>query len=238
MLATPIIGSWIRRVSSWTVAILISGCAMGAGPQARAGVMVLHDDLRAWLSEAPKSLPMLGGGAGGGHIASCADFDRFVGSGAELGERRQRPEFGAYAPCVAAALLRGAAAAASMPFELEKAGADIFERLDLATVRSSLAPRRPTEHYAFRDFDWRVSRLEPLALRLETGEFRYALDVLAAADFTREGRGQLLVRFSDKAKAGSYDATTILVLRRAPGSDIIEAVDGLDLLRQHAGARR
>jgi hypothetical protein len=142
-------------------------------------------------------------------------------------------EFGAYAMCLASAVAKNGGAPSATRFNLDKPGPQILAHLDLASVRSSLAQRRPAVHYFLSDFRFSLIRVAPLSVELATDSFRYCFDVLAAGDFRHSGSTELLVRFSDRAIEGTYDSTAILILTWPPDQDTIEAADAVDFLRSN-----
>ena len=165
-------------------------------------------------------------------LRSCRDLLDALRAGKALGEIPERKEFGDYEWCIRDALAsHGQGYEGGGRFDLEHGGDQIYRDLDLATVRSSLAPRRPAEHYRLRDFKFDTVRAGSLSLALADGAFSYGVDVLTIGDFRHCGQAELLVRFTDRSvRGGSYDHTTLLVLDIAPDSGTITATDALDVL--------
>lgn len=233
------------QLSSW-------GCAAVAEPPASAsrtpgpaastasspttpGASWVAPELQHQFAGAVPALPVLPGAP---PIGDCAQLIAVLRSNADLGERAEMPQFNAYALCIAAAL----AADARQPtgasrFDRNSAAAQIVAHLDLASVRSSLAPRRPAAHYTLSDFRFESTKLEPLSVELVGQGFRYRFDVLAMGDFSGAGGQQSLVKFTDRALGGTYDRSTILVLSWPTGQVSITATDGLDLLRRRPTGR-
>lgn len=198
-------------------------------------VVVLHDSLNSPTTE----LPELPGPQDEPVIRSCADLLAALRAGTDLGERMELPEFNAYSNCLAKAVIAQGRGTNTSRFDLTQAGQQILTSLDLANVPSSLAPRRPAEHYRLLDFSFRSQRIDPLAVELVADGFTYRFEVLAAGDFRGIGAGELLVRLVDHAtNGGTYDGSSLLVLDWTPKGDAIVATDALDLLRPQAARRK
>lgn len=215
--------------------LALGGCAAAPPALEPQGVTVFP----AGRAPALAPLPVQPANGAAPAITTCEQLLAFLRSGADPGERLESPAFNAYVDCLASAVIDAARPAPGPSrFDPGQAGRQIFDNLDLAHVASSLAPRRPAEHYRLRDFSFRSTRIEPLSVELLSEGFRYRVDVLAAGDFRRRGDAGLLVRLSEKALAGSYDRSTLWVLEWAPGGDRIDAFDALDLLRPPLATRR
>ncbi len=172
-------------------------------------------------------------------LRSCADLIAALHAGTDLGELAESPRFKAYADCMAAALVAEGRGASAAGFGLGHAGDHIYRDLDLASVASSLAPQRPSQHYRLRDFKFDSVRIEPLSVALSGNGFSYTFQVLAFGDFRHLGAPELLVRFTDRATTGgTYDTQSVLVLHAAPSSSALQATDAIDVLKQASTARR
>jgi len=194
------------------------------------GVQVLDADLSQALARPASALPPLSGPRGV-PITTCNELLTQLRSGFDLGEQRERREFAAWSNCLAGGVIAGARPSGRNTFDLQHAGQQILMRLDLATVPSSLAQRRPAEHYRLTDFQFSSSRIEPLSLELVSEAFRYNFVVLASADFRGTGSAALLVRFTQRASAGSYDSNTLLILESATKDEAIVATDAIEHLQ-------
>jgi len=203
------------------------GAALATAPSA---VRVLDAGLLRYLAQPAHALPPLDGVPGANPVTTCEQLVGAFRAGMEPGELRERPAFAAWSDCLAGALIARGQGIASGALDLENAGQRIFQDLDLASVPSSLAPRRPADHYHLSDFSFVTQRIEPLAVRLESDSFDYAFEILATGDFRRDGHAAWLVRLTDHAKAGSYAMKTLLLVApRQPGSALI-ATDAIELL--------
>jgi hypothetical protein len=208
-------------------ALALAGCA-----SALAGASSLDGSLKA-----PTALQPIVDRAAGIELHACPDLVAVLRAGKDLGEAAERPEFNAWADCVAVALIADAGPAPDATFDVNHAGNRLYRDLDLAGVASSLAPRKPAEHYRLQDFKFDVVTLLPLHAQLQGNGFSYTLDVLALGDFRHAGKSELLVRFTDRAtNQGSYDRRSILVVDAAPQPPALVATDAMDVLK--AGAAR
>ena len=209
-------------------ALALAGCA-----SAPAGALALDPALKT-----PAALPPIVDAAAGIDLHACGDLVAALRAGKDLGEAAERPQFNAWADCVAVALIADARPAPDATFDATHAGARLYRDLDLASVASSLAPRRPAEHYRLQDFKFDVVTVLPLHAQLQGNGFIYTLDVLALGDFRHAGRSELLVRFTDHAtNQGSYDRRTILVIDAAAQPPALLATPGMDVLKAGGPAR-
>ena len=203
-------------------ALALAGCA-----SAPAGALALDPALKT-----PAALPPIVDAAAGIDLHACGDLVAALRAGKDLGEAAERPQFNAWADCLAVALIDGGRAAPDAVFDARSAGDRLYRDLDLASVASSLAPRKPAEHYRLQDFKFEVVRIAPLQAQLQGNGFSYTLDVLALGDFRHLGKSELLVRFTDRATGqGSYDRRSVLVIDAAPQAPALVATDAMDVLR-------
>lgn len=208
-------------------ALALIGCA-----NAPAGALTLDAALKA-----PTALPPIVDRAAGISLQSCTDLIAALRVGKDLGEAAERPQFNAWADCLAVALIADARPAPGATFDVNHAGARLYRDLDLAGVASSLAQRKPAEHYRLQDFKFDVVTLLPLHAQLQGNGFIYTLDVLALGDFRHAGKSELLVRFTDRAtNQGSYDRRSILVIDAATQPPALVATDAMDVLKAGASA--
>ncbi|SFK42230.1 hypothetical protein SAMN04488082_12363 [Desulfomicrobium apsheronum] len=169
-------------------------------------------------------------------IHNCNSLVRAINSGVDLGETKERKEFNSYWKCLVRAVAERGIAAERSRFDLSKAGTQIFQRLDLASVRSSLAPRRPSTHYYLRDFIFASKQMNATSLTLDTappGEdgFYYNFEILATGDFLRDGMLDLLVTFTDDATLGTYHSVQVLILSWPYDKESITAVEAIQFLQ-------
>lgn len=225
------------RLAAGLVFILLAGTGLSAcraqpsAPLSTKAVEVLDEGLRHYLNGARAPTPALPAHQGTPSIRSCRDLLAALQAGTDLSAPRESLEFAAYSDCLAGAVAEGGRGAADSRFNLHQAGQQILTHLDLASVRSSLAPRRPGPHYFLTDFNFKSVQVQPHSVTLASDAFLYRFMVLAAGDFRHTGAGELLVRFTDQATGGSYDSTAIFILGWRPDADTIEATDAVDYLR-------
>ena len=216
------------RIQPALFALAIAALALVACASAPAGALTLDASLKAPAA----GLPPIVDRAAGIDLHTCADLVAAARAGKDLGEAAERPQFNAYADCLAVALIADGRAAPDATFDARDAGERLYRHLDLASVASSLAQRKPSEHYRLQDFKFDVVRITPLQAQLQGDGFSYTLDVLALGDFRHLGRAELLVRFTDRATGpGSYDRRAILVIDAAPPSPALVATDAMDVLK-------
>jgi hypothetical protein len=212
------------------------GCAAAVDAHADAAGAPAHVRvLGTGLKPPAPALPAIVDRSAGIELHSCADLLGVLRTGKDLGEAAELPQFNAYADCVAVALVAEGRGTGDGAFDLQHAGDRIYRDLDLATVASSLAPRRPAEHYRLRDLKFDAVTLTPLQAVLQGDGFSYLFEVLAIGDFRHLGRPELLVRFTDRAtNQGTYDKRSVLVIDVAPQAPALLASDAMDVLRKHA----
>lgn len=216
-------------------AVLLLACLQLPGCTTVAAAPAAVRVLAAGLKPPVRALPAIVDRAAGIELHSCADLRAVLRAGKDLGEAAETPQFNAYADCTAAALVAEGRGTDDGAFDLRQAGDRIYRDLDLGTVASSLAQRRPAEHYRLRDLPLVAVDIKPLSVTFRTEGFAYEFRVLAIGDFSHAGHAQLLVRFVDKAIGpGTYDRNTLLVLDVAPQPPTLVAADGMAVLRAHA----
>ena len=209
-------------------ALVLNGCAIEP-----AGALSLDTALKA-----PTALAPIVDRAAGIELHSCPELVATLRAGKDLGEAAEQPQFNAWADCVAVALIADARPAPDAAFDVNHAGGRLYRDLDLAGVASSLAQRKPAEHYRLQDFKFDVVTLLPLHAQLQGNGFIYTLDVLALGDFRHAGKSELLVRFSERAtQQGSYDHRSILVVDAASPQPALVATDAIEVLKAGGSAR-
>lgn len=90
---------------------------------------------------------------------------------------------------------------------------NIYAHLDLSSFNSSLGPRikgTPKKHFPSLSLQNPV--FTPHGFSIESESFGYSLDLIALGDFDRNGQDDALVYWQDRAKAGSYNAASVLIL--------------------------
>jgi hypothetical protein len=209
------------------LSLAVAGLALTGCASAPAGALSLDTTLKA-----PTALPPIIDRAAGIELHSCADLIGVLRAGKDLGEAAERPQFNAWADCVAVALIADARPAPDAAFDVDHAGGRLYRDLDLAGVASSLAQRKPAEHYRLQDFKFDAVTIAPLHAQLQGNGFIYTFDVLALGDFRHAGRSELLVRFTDRASnQGSYDRRSVLVIDAGPQPPALVATDAMDVLK-------
>ena len=222
------------------MAIGLSGCtplSQSPATAVRAVRMQAVDGGPQWLSEhsarSEPAPPAWVDHEVGVDWKNCDDFLGALRGGKVPEAATEMPPFNAYVDCLPPALMARGRARVEGGLDPIDAGERIYRDLDLVTVPSSLAPRRPAEHYRLQDFSFRSVRVGPLTLDLRDDAFGYKFQVLAIGDFRRSGRNELLVQFDDVAlNGGSYRRRAVLVIDAPPGiGTALEAANALDLLR-------
>lgn len=124
-----------------------------------------------------------------------------------------------FASCALALLvLTSAVEAASLVSYFPKKDLGLFlaNTFDLASIRSSLGPRRSPALRTFADFGMTPSKATADALVFETsGEWLYELKIVARRDANGDGIEDLEVCFIDRAlNGGTYDTSSGLLITR------------------------
>lgn len=230
-----------RRIVALTLAsacAALQGCAgipaaldeYGQAPHQAA----LAPDLEARVSQA---MPALVDQRAGIELRNCADLLDALRLSKDLGEIAERPQFNAYVDCLMPAMLAEGRGVRAAGLGLQGAGERLYRALDLATVPSSLAPRRPAAHYRLSDFSGGSVQIAPLSVDMQLDGFSYQFKVLAVGDFQHAGQTEWLVQFTDRATgAGSYHRRALLVIDASGSSGPVLAVDAMAVL--NAGGRR
>ena len=218
-----------RRFSIAILGVSLTLIAAFAG-NVQAQALLLEPLLRT-----PSDLPPIVNSKAGISLHSCDDLIAVLRAGKDLGETSEMPSFNAYADCLAITLIANAHQVSSAEFETTQIGERLYRDLDLAGILSSLAPRRPTEHYRLQDFSFEKVLILPLEVALQGNGFTYTLKALALGDFRNTGRQELLVRFSDRAiNNGSYNKITVLVIDTTTASPTLVSTDAIEVLHDSA----
>lgn len=224
-------GAAARALLALLAVLAGAGCAQApaAGP-----VVLAPEAVRA--PEGP--LPPLRDSASGARIEGCDAFVQALRSGQVSDAMIETAPYQAYVGCLVPTLLARAAPPLAGDFDASDPGERIYRELDLATVPSSLAPRRPAERYRLSDFGFASLKISPLAIDASDAGFAYRFEVLARGDFFGSGGSQWLVRFSDRAlNGGSYARTSLLVIAPAAEGRGLVASDATLLLHPKAPRR-
>ena len=187
--------------------------------------------------QTPSDLPAIVDRKVGITLHTCDDLIAALRAGKDLGESMEMPSFNSYADCLAITLIADAQHVSSADFDTTHVGERLYRNLDLASVASSLAPRRPAEHYRLQDFNFEKVLISPIQVVLQGNGFTYTFEVLSLGDFRNTGRPELLVRFSDRSNNGSYNKRIILIIDTTNGSQTLVSTDAIEVLRGAAESR-
>ncbi|MBR7800517.1 hypothetical protein [Undibacterium fentianense] len=95
---------------------------------------------------------------------------------------------------------------------------DVLEQIvtdfDLATIRSSLGPRRDQSHRTLHSFGFTKSTPTPNTLVLEDEGFIYQIQLLHRGDLNQDGVEDLALCLTEKAKQGTYHAQKPLLVSK------------------------
>lgn len=123
---------------------------------------------------------------------------------------------GEYALCDALELLRGARPVPSARRPPSFYTSALIERLDLTSFRSSLRPRlEPEPGSVLGAFPALEPKAKGFSVVSDTPDWYYDFEVVARADFTRDGREDWLVFFTDVSREGTYRSHATLVVTDA-----------------------
>ena len=111
-------------------------------------------------------------------------------------------------------------------FPSKDLGRLLSEKFDLATIRSSLGPRRTPAKRTLADLGMKPSQsTEESVVFSIPGDWLYELRVVARGDFNGDGIEDLKVCFVDHAlNGGTYDAAQGLLLTRYSGDGYVIAL--------------
>lgn len=108
-----------------------------------------------------------------------------------------------------------AAVAAGEPLiPKDRLGQLVVDRLDLTTFRSSLGPSRSKGMRHFSDLGMKPTKLGDEVIEFDSEDWLLRITILERADKNGDGVEDLVVRFDDEAKKGSYHQSTKLLLTR------------------------
>ncbi len=120
--------------------------------------------------------------------------------------------------CLMCFMLMGTAQAAPLAsyFPNKELGAFLAQSFDLASIRSSLGPRRASGQRTFADLNMKPSKATDDLLVFEyPGDWLYAFRIVGRRDVNRDGIEDLEVCFTDRAlNGGSYNTTQGLLITR------------------------
>lgn len=111
-------------------------------------------------------------------------------------------------------------------FPSKDLGRLLSERFDLATIRSSLGPRRTPAKRTFANLGMKPTHLTAEAVVFSIpGDWLYELRVVARGDFNGDGIEDLKICFVDHAlNGGNYDVAQGLLLTRYSGDGYVIAL--------------
>lgn len=96
----------------------------------------------------------------------------------------------------------------------DKVGAFLAAHLDLTTFRNSLGPRRRPGQRHFADFGLKPTQVREQSVEFETEDWRFSLAVTERRDVNGDGVEDLVVRFTDQARHGTYATSEKLLVTR------------------------
>jgi hypothetical protein len=96
----------------------------------------------------------------------------------------------------------------------ENIGEFITERLDLTTFRNSFGPKRAQGQRHFKDFGIVPTKTTKDIVEFDTDDWFYAVHIVSRRDVNRDGLIDLVVRFHDDSKKGSYASGKRFLLTR------------------------
>jgi hypothetical protein len=111
-------------------------------------------------------------------------------------------------------------------FPKKDLGHFLADRFDLATIRSSVGPRRTPAKRTFADFDMKPSKATEDALVFDSpGDWLYELKIMDRRDVNSDGIEDLVVCFIDRAlNGGTYNASKALLITRYSADDYAVAL--------------
>lgn len=120
------------------------------------------------------------------------------------------------ASALACLAMSGAQAAPISHIPTTEVGQFLAEKFDLASIRSSINPRRTAAQRTFKDMGLRPSAITADGVRFDLpGYWFYELKILGRRDTNRDGIEDLEVCFTDQAQnGGNYRAQKALLITR------------------------
>ena len=118
----------------------------------------------------------------------------------------------------------------------EKIDEFIVSTLDLASFRNSLGPRRDLGDRTFADLDMEPTNRSRDGVVFESDDWQYRIQVLERGDFNQDGIEDLKICFQDRAKDGTYDVQTPLLVSRYDSAGYLVAL-AFDLVETPACKR-
>ena len=125
-----------------------------------------------------------------------------------------------------AALAAGAATAADVKsyFPERELGRFLVSNLDVASIRSSLGPRRTPEKRTFASLGELATRVGEDLVEFDRADWFYSLRIIRRADINQDGIEDLEICFTDKARGASYDSQQALLVSRYSDSSLAVAL--------------
>jgi hypothetical protein len=156
-----------------------------------------------------------------------------------VGDAIGRREHTGYRGCIAVALLERAQPAARSNFSKRSPLADVVDRLDMLSFRSSLGPGfergeslKWLQIATTRGNTRGRYEFQPTKLILTIEDWYYELELEAAGDWTGDGLEDLMVRFMDDASDATFFYVGTLILEAPTPDGPLIAHEGARLLRQ------
>lgn len=103
-------------------------------------------------------------------------------------------------------------------------GKFIAAQLDITTFRSSLGPQLTPGVRHFADLDMKPTKTGEKEVEFDMEDWFFAITVLERADKNGDGIEDMLVEIEDRAKEGTYNTTTKVLLSRLSESGRLIAI--------------
>jgi len=163
---------------------------------------------------------------GGTHLVSgCRDFLQWTSRDAQPSTDRDGATMSSYVMCAVAALAPGGRRAGHSYFDEQALGDVIYRKLDLRSFGSSLRAEADAGKPHLADMTLAAVSVTPTAVDVETPDWRFSFQALAASDFDGDGTGDLLVAYTEAAKRGTaFQSLTLLLRRSAADADVIASI--------------
>lgn len=156
-------------------------------------------------------------------VVRCRDYLDRTSSGAQPATDHDGAVTPNYLMCAVAALAPSARPSATVRFDDAKIGETIYRYLDLTSFVSSLSAEAETGKTSLVQMEFEQVDVTPTGVEVETPDWNYSFQALAAGDFDGDGFEDLLVAFTDDAKRGTAFVATTLLLHRTGNAGPVRA---------------
>ena len=104
----------------------------------------------------------------------------------------------------------------------DQVGKFLAANLDLTTFRNSFGPRRSPGQRHFADFGIKPTKVTEEVVEFDLEDWRYPIAIIERGDVNGDGLEDLVIRFTDQAKLGTYASSEkLLVTRYSAIQDLI-----------------